>query len=95
MNARFLVAAALFASIGTGCYQVAKMMARGDSQSLRTEPSEEKREHATRRASLLVLAIDGVERDFFYEMLRGHRLKGFSKLLADDGRYSHAYFDQN
>lgn len=71
------------------------MMARGDSQSLRTEPSEEKGERVTGRASLLVLAIDGVERDFFYEMLREHRLKGFSKLLADDGRYSHAYFDQN
>lgn len=93
MSFRSIGAFALSAVMAAGCYQTAKLVAQGDSVAIRHRPKGVASEKAPERPTLLVLAIDGVERDFLYGLLREHRLKGLSKLLADDGQYSHVYFD--
>lgn len=47
------------------------------------------------RPRLLIVALDGMNRDLLYEILRAGELPGFAKLLGgqSDGDFPHAYFN--
>src|SRR5687768_13463313 len=92
-RARSLVVPLFAAALAGGCVQTAKLVAQGDTVSLRARPERADRQSG-KYAPLLVLAVDGVGRELVYSLVRERRLPGLSKLLADDGRFSHAYFDR-
>lgn len=72
----------------------AEMIASGDTRSLRERP-----EGAPARSpalpGLLVVAIDGVDRDLLYDMLRRRELPGMARLLSSErGDLAHAHLDE-
>ncbi len=70
--------------------EVADMVATSDSEALLPERPAD----PAPQPKLLVLAIDGMDRDLLYRMLRGGQLPALAELLggAADGRFPHAYF---
>ncbi len=91
-----VLASSLLASGGLGCATAAKVadfVAQGDDKLLR------KRDPATPQSSpdkpsILVLALDGIDRDLVYEMLRAGELPMLAELLGggEKGEFPHTYF---
>ncbi|HEU5056140.1 MAG TPA: alkaline phosphatase family protein [Kofleriaceae bacterium] len=92
---RFTPALALVAacSLLSQSKEVAELAVEGESRDLRTESAP--RTAATeRRPDLLVIAIDGVDRDLLYRMLRAGELPALARLLGGrGGDFAHAHFD--
>lgn len=74
--------------------EVAELAIEGESRDLGVE--ERPRSAATeRRPDLLVIGIDGIDRDLLYRMLRAGELPGLSRLLGGQGGdFPHAHFDE-
>jgi hypothetical protein len=66
-----------------GC-KAAKLARVGESEQLRPEGS------GAGGSPVVVIAIDGVDRDLLYELVRGGHLPGLAALLGEQG---HAHFD--
>lgn len=74
-----------------GASKVAKVVAEGDSRTLRDPAPAAPR--AADRPTLLVLALDGIGRDFLYDMLRSGELPNLAALLGGGSAgFPHAYF---
>lgn len=90
-----LLGAWLATSVG-GCasvVQVTKLLLQDDSRTLRERP-EGAPGRSSLRPSILLLPIDGVDRDLLYEMLREGELPGFARLLSAEGQsFPHAHFE--
>ncbi len=79
----------------SGCvWQAAKFWVAGDEIKLR-EPAPPG-SAAADKPTLLIVAIDGIDRHLLYDMLRRGELPQMARLLGDDGsgRFAHAYFDE-
>ena len=93
-----LPAATLFlagCSLFTQSKEAVGLVAEGDSRDLRD--SEEPRTALTeRRPDILILAIDGVDRDLLYAMLRRGELPGMSRFLGrrSGDTFAHAHLDE-
>ena len=73
--------------------EVAELAVEGESRELRSEPGP-RSALTERRSDLLVIAIDGVDRDLLYRMLRSGQLPGLARLLGGrGGQFPHAHFD--
>lgn len=71
-------------------------MAEGESRDLRDSDDDPPRTALTeRRPKLLVIAIDGIDRDLLYDMLRDGDLPGLARFLGRDasGAFPRAHFD--
>ena len=92
---RFAPALALLAacSLASQSKEVAELAIEGQSRDLGEK--EARRTAATeRRPDLLVIGIDGVDRDLLYRMLRAGELPGLARLLGGRGAsFPHAHFD--
>lgn len=66
---------------------VADLLIQGDSRRLRDGPD---RATPAGEPSVVIVAIDGIDRALLYEMLRAGELPGLERLLGGAG---HAYFD--
>jgi predicted AlkP superfamily pyrophosphatase or phosphodiesterase len=87
--------AAAFAT--TGCLaQEAKLLFGGDSRELRKRPEGTARSSPD-HAPILVIALDGVDRDLLYDALRNGEMPALADLLGGgQGRaFPHAYFDES
>jgi Type I phosphodiesterase / nucleotide pyrophosphatase len=81
---------ALSACAGFG--QLVKVIASGESRTLRQRPPDQP-PNAPSRPTLLILAIDGMDRDLLYSMLAGGDLPELAALLGREGSgFPHAYF---
>src|SRR5262245_48385314 len=77
---------ALFTA-GLGCAaagNVLQIATAGDSRMLRERP-EAAPPSSPSRPALLLLALDGVDRDLLYDLLRRGELPGFAALLSGQG----------
>src|SRR6188768_685369 len=73
--------------------EVAELAVEGQSRELR-EHSGPRSALTERRPDLLVIGIDGVDRDLLYQMLRSGQLPGLAGLLGGrGGQFPHAHFD--
>ena len=92
---RFAPALALLAacSLASQSKEVAELAIEGQSRDLGEK--EARRTAATeRRPDLLVIGIDGVDRDLLYRMLRAGELPGLARLLGGRGAsFPHVHFD--
>jgi len=92
---RFTPALALLAacSLLSSTKEVAELAIEGETRDLPVH--QRPRTAATeRRADLLVIAIDGVDRALLYQMLRAGELPGLARLLGGGGaNFPHAHFD--
>jgi len=93
-------AAALLAALLSACSllsqskEVAELAAQGESRALDARPRGPRTADTERRPDLLIVAIDGVDRDLLYRMLRAGKLPGLASLLGvRGGRFPHAHFD--
>lgn len=80
----------------SGCvgWQGAKLLFAGDTIELQDVPDTAARE--TDAPDILFLAMDGVDRDLLYDMLRNGELPELARLLGgSNGDFSHAWFDDN
>lgn len=69
-----------------------ELLFAGDDRDLRAEPEAPA---APDEPTLLVLAVDGVDRKLLYEMLRNGELPELAALLGGQGKsFSHAFFDE-
>jgi hypothetical protein len=91
------LALAAVISAGVGCAtarETAKVVALGDSRQLRKRP-ERAAPNSPTRPGILVIALDGVDRDLLYGMLAAARLPGLSSLLGGGtARPPHAHLEQ-
>jgi hypothetical protein len=72
----------------------AEMIASGDTLVVRERP-EGAPARSPARPGLLVVAIDGVDRDLLYDLLREGELPGMSRLLSSQGgELEHAHLDE-
>jgi hypothetical protein len=79
---------------GCGLRDTASMLLSGDSIELRERP-EGAPVRSSQHAPLLVLAIDGLDRDLLYEMLEQNELPELSRLIGGSaGGFAHAHFDR-
>ena len=85
----------LLAACGCGAAtNTVRIAAEGDSRTLRTRP-EGAPQRSPHRPSILLVAIDGVERPLLYDMLRRGEMPGMADLLGGSrGPYAHAHFDE-
>ncbi len=68
-----------------------ELLVAGDERDLREQPSPPPK---PREPTVLVLALDGVDRALLYKMLRAGELPALAKLLGGDaGGFGHAYLD--
>ena len=92
---RWAVVSLLAATACAGVAQVAKVVAQGESRTLRSRPSAEAR-GSPGKPGLLILAIDGVGRDLLYSLLAKGALPELATLLGEEhGKFPHAYFAQD
>jgi hypothetical protein len=90
-----LVLGLLAVPLGCATYEATKLIVAGDSRELRERP-EGSPPNAPERPGLLVLALDGVDRDLLYDVLRTGEMPAFAGLLGGhDGVFPHAYFDDS
>jgi hypothetical protein len=90
-----LVLGLLAAPVGCATYHATKLLVAGDSRALRDRP-EGAPPNAPERPGILVLALDGVDRDLLYDVLRTGEMPAFAALLGGhDGVFPHAYFDDS
>jgi Type I phosphodiesterase / nucleotide pyrophosphatase len=91
---RLAVVALLGALAGCSIHHAASLVMTGGSRQLR-ERSDDVPPNSPGRPGLLILAIDGVDRNLLYTMLRAGELPELAGLLGgNDGNFPHAYFDQ-
>jgi Type I phosphodiesterase / nucleotide pyrophosphatase len=70
------------------------LVVSGEERELRERPDEAP-PRSPRYSPLLVLALDGVDRDLLYDMLKRGELPELAKLLGGDhDEFAHAHFDQ-
>ena len=87
-----LAAASLSLPCCAAVAQATKVVAGGETRTLRTRAPGEP-PGAPSRPALLVLALDGMGRDLLYSMLEGGDLPELARLLGkDDAGFAHAYF---
>lgn len=73
--------------------EVAELAIEGETRSL-GETRVPRSALTERRSDLLVICIDGVDRDLLYRMLRDGQLPGLARLIGGrGGRFAHAHFD--
>lgn len=77
-----LAGMAPLAGCGTAT-QAARLVLAGDSRELRKR-ADGAPESSPDHAPLLVVALDGVEREILYRLLRDGKLPGFARLLGED-----------
>jgi hypothetical protein len=95
MGAVLLGAGLSACSAATQTREVAELVVEGDSRDLR-DGGEPRSAETERRPDLLVLAIDGIDRDLLYDMLRRGQLPGLALLLGggSGGDFPHAHLDR-
>jgi len=79
-----------------GCVttEVVDLAVGGEQRELRERPDDRPR-RSPRHTPLLVLALDGVDRDLLYDMLKSGELPELAKLLSStNDAFAHAHFDQ-
>ena len=87
-------AASLLILGGCAVVETAELLLTGDTRELRVR-SEEEAGSSPHHPALLILALDGVNRDLLYEMLRGGELPELGNLLGAQGTsFPHAHFDE-
>jgi predicted AlkP superfamily pyrophosphatase or phosphodiesterase len=87
------LALAFLVSCGT-LRETVEMVVSGDSKQLRDRP-ESAAQSSPGRPALLVIALDGVDRNLLYEMLEAGELPNLSRLLSGNkGELSHAHLDR-
>ena len=82
--------------VGTGCaVKAAKLLLGGDSRTLRERPKGSP-PSSPGRPDILLLALDGVDRQLLYDVLRDGEMPALARLLGGaGGRFAHAYFDED
>jgi len=84
------------ASFGCGtATQISRIIVAGDSRQLRERPEGAALGSPT-RPPILFVALDGVDRDLLYDLLRKGELPHFAELLGGrsaTGAFAHAHFD--
>jgi hypothetical protein len=98
LNRSSISALLLLVAAGCGLFsrsaEVAELAMQGETRQLRDDPQP--RSAATeRRSDLLIIALDGVDRDLLYRMLRAGELPGLASLIGGRaGGFPHAHFDR-
>lgn len=80
----------------TGCItaKVADLVVQGPVRQLRTR-ADGAAPNSPDKPGLLLIALDGIDRDLLYELLKKGELPWLSMLLgADKGTFAHAHFDE-
>ena len=90
-SAALALALALFA---VGCVHEVRLVAEGESHELRKRPDGAPKSSPS-HAPLLVVALDGIDRDLLYDMLRKGELPSLAGLLGGGGTFPHAYFEES
>lgn len=76
--------------------QTGKIILNGDSRTLRERPQGAPTS-SRERPPLLFVALDGVDRELLYDLLKKGELPHFAELLGGrsaDGKFAHAHFDE-
>jgi hypothetical protein len=97
-----VVAAVVAGALGTGCVffrqskELVKVIAHGESRRLRDEHGP-RSALTEQRPDLLIIAIDGIDRDLLYGMLRRGELPGLQRFLGPrrGGEFLHAHLDDS
>jgi hypothetical protein len=87
MTARFAIAALATLTLGCGAH-VAKLIAQGETHELRHRAANGPQSSPS-HPPILVVALDGIDRDLLYDMLDKNELPALAKLLP------HAYFERS
>lgn len=75
--------------------EVPALLLAGEQIELRSRPADVP-QNAADRPGLLILALDGMNRDLLYDMLHAGELPGLAALLAAEGNeFPHAYFAES
>lgn len=98
LRLRTLLAVALATGVSAGCMasvKTAQLVLTDTERSIR-DREEGEPESSPRRAPVLFLPFDGVNRDLLYAMLREGELPKLTDLLSGEGeKFPHAYFDDS
>lgn len=85
----------LFTGISDTTREVPGLLLAGEQIELRSR-SADAPQNAPNRPDLLILALDGMNRDLLYDMLHAGELPGLAALLAvEEGEFPHAYFSDS
>jgi hypothetical protein len=100
MDFRLLSAAALLGALVAACgsgTEAAKLAVAGDVRELRDAPGDEAKTADASRPQILIVGIDGMKRDVFYDLLENGELPALEKLVGGrvDGKLAHAYLDRS
>src|SRR5687768_11022745 len=96
---RWIGASAAVAAIGafSGCLatvKTAQLVLTDTERTIRERP-ESAPKTSPHHAPILLLAVDGVNRDLLYEMLRQGQLPELTDLLSGEGKhFPHAHFEE-